>query len=254
MEQEKIDIEVKKLRNLPQYKDKSKEFLEEIALASLKKREVDLWKTYKDPDENKLAKKIYNKYIQDYPDLNSDQIDILQDIIYEEICKSRTQTRIDKLEEDGKAPQGKLIEILRDHQDRIVQLKERLGINLDTDELSGWQMMMKRVDDNINEYRNEFEIDCKWCGKPLLLRKKITDFDILEHPFFAGKWLFNFEIFKDVKSGKLSKEDAWRYLSCARTGKDYKPPAFDKKYITDYINHCLKHWKEIIEYLETKEK
>lgn len=91
--------------------------------------------------------------------------------------------------------------------------------------------------------------NCGSCGKMLLLRRRVKNFDNIQHPWFAGRWFFNYQIILDVKEGKISKTQAWRYLCSASKG-DTEKPAFSKEYCLDYIDYCLENWDEIIENLK----
>lgn len=66
--------------------------------------------------------------------------------------------------------------------------------------------------------RNEFTCACAYCGELLLLRRRVKDFEVLKHPAFSGRFLYNIEIIEDVKKGLITKEQAARYM---RTSPSY---------------------------------
>lgn len=246
MEEEQIQKEINSLKNLPQYKNKNEEFLRAKAISNIQKRNSTLSQKFTDSEEKVYANELYGKYLTEFPDFSFNELQTLEDLIYEEVYKLRLQKKINELHETKKSPQLNLTKQLHQIEDRISDLKQKLKIEGTDgqDELTGLQILKKKFEKYINEHKNEFTVPCAKCGTLLLLRKRIKDFDCIKHPWFAGRWFFNYEILKDVKDNKLNKEDAWRYMICASQGGDYKP-AFTKKYCIDYINYCLKNWKEI---------
>ena len=75
------------------------------------------------------------------------------------------------------------------------------------------------------------------------------DFKMIKHGWFAGRFLFNYEIMLDVKNKKISKEQATRYLMCSGQGKFYQTQSEDKKWCNDYVEYILDNWIEITDLL-----
>lgn len=254
MSEESIQNEVSRIKNLVQYKNKSQEELEAIAVLNLKKKDSDIGAKFADKDEQELARQLFKRYLQEYPNLSFSQIESVEDLIVHQINKTYIQKQIDTAKSEKKSVPMSLFEQLQNVEDHIFSLKEKIGLNkeIDVGELTGLQMLQKRFDKYINEHREEFTTVCSGCGSLLLLRRRVKDFDCLEHPWFAGRWFFNYEILKDVKEGKITKEDAWRYMCSASKGAKTKP-AFSKEYCFDYIDYCLKNWAELTSLLTDKE-
>ena len=123
-----------------------------------------------------------------------------------------------KLQDDNKYPNDKLIKSLTDVQNQKSSLKVKLGIDRkeeEKDELGALQLSQKRVYKYIQEHKNEFTLwipcTCEKCGhkdiESYLIYKRVKDFKTLKHPWFVGRYLFNYEIIKDVKEKRLSPED-----------------------------------------------
>jgi hypothetical protein len=243
--------ELKRIKNLSQYKNKSDEDLLLIASANIKRKSADIGNKFNDPIEQEEARRLYNKYITNYPNLNPSQLELVEDLIVHIINKNYTQKQIDNIKSEKKSVPPSLFEQLQNIEEHIFELKQKIGLDQDNGntELTGLQTLQKKFESYINSHKEEFTTVCSCCGTMLLLRRRIKDFDIIEHPWFAGRWFFNYEILKDVKEGKITKEDAWRYLCSASKGSESKP-AFNKQYTIDYIDHVLKHWAEITNQLE----
>lgn len=269
-----IEREISRLKNLKNYKDLEDNELEPIALRNIEIREFkanpmfiipvndsdnlseDEKKITKDAEnDQKLAEQKFRNYLENNEIESASDIDTLKSLVYNEIFEIRIQKELNS----SKIPPEKLTKQLVDIQNQKSALKIKLGIDKteeEQDDLSKLELLQKRTEKYIQEHKHEFTIwipsKCEKCKhesiESYLLWKRVEDFNSLKHPFFAGRWLFNYEILKDVKEEKISKEDAWRYLICAGQGGNYKPNE-DKKYCIDYINYCLENWQEITDLL-----
>lgn len=257
-----IEKEIKRLKNLKNYKSFSDEELSPIAHINLIKREFKSNPIFSDANEQKMAEDKFRNYLENNEIENSSDIDTLKSLVFNEVFETRLQGELNKLDADGKYPPDKLIKSLVDVQNQKSSLKIKLGIDKkeeEKDDLSALQLLQKRVHKHIQENKNEFTLYLPWtcekCGhkdiESYLIYKRVKDFKAIKHPWFVGRFLFNYELIKDVKDGKISKEDATRYLMCAGQGGRYKPQE-DKEYCVDYINYCLENWAEITELLNTK--
>jgi len=253
--------EINRLQNLKQNQGKTEEELAPEARINIEVRILHANPLFTDPVEQKLAEDKFRNYLENNELESASDIDTLKSLIFNEIFENRLQGELNKLATQNKYPPDKLIKSLVEVQNQKSSLKIKLGIdNADAiqDDLSAYQLLQKRVDKYINEHKEEFTIglgfECEKCShknwETFLLYKRVKDFNIIKHPFFAGRYLFNYEILKDVKDKKISKEDATRYLMCSGQGKFYKPSDDDKKWCTDYIEYCLENWIEITDLLK----
>jgi len=275
-----LEREIKRLSNLKQNKDLLSEELEPMARLNLEVRKFhdeDMFNTKAIEDkenpnsaknriqaslEQKMAEERFRNYLENNEIENASDIDTLKSLVFNEIFEIRIQSELNKLSAQGKYPPDKLIKSLVEVQDQKSSLKVKLGIDKkdeEKDDLSALQLLQKRVHKHIQENKNEFTLyipwTCEQCGhkdiESYLVYKRVKDLKILKHPWFIGRYLFNYEIIKDVKEKRLSPEDATRYLMCSGQGGKYKPEE-DKKYCIDYVNYCLENWTEITELLSKK--
>jgi hypothetical protein len=231
-----IQNELNRLRNLKQYKDKPEQDLIKQAQINIARKRFAIEDRLTDKNETLHAQDLFDQYVGYYGFEKLTDLETLGDLIYELVLLKRVQNHLNKLQEENKDTYIRKsdLECLHEIEQRILDLKVKLGIdNADTkkDELSALQLLAKRFHSHIQQNKNEFTIACASCGTMLLLRKKVKDFSCLVHPWFAGRFYFNYEILKDVKDNKLNKEQASRYLKTS----------------TDYIDWCLKNWDTIIE-------
>lgn len=258
MEDSVLEAEVKRLKNLKNYKDMTEDQFIRVAKVNLHVRAFKSLNMFDDSSdegkkEQQLAEERFKSYLMNNELESDSELDTLRSLVYNEVFEVRLQKELNKLAKEQKYPPDRLTKQLTDIQTQKLDLKLRLGLDSEKkeeSELSGLQILMKKFDRHANAHRNEFTITCPH-GTLLLVRKKVLDFDVMPHPWFAGRWFFNYPLFSKVKEGKISKEDAWEIMCGASQGADYKP-AFSKKYCTDYIDYCLEHWAEITESLEKK--
>ncbi len=255
----RFEREINRLLNLKQNKDKNPEDLHVMARRNILLRDFHAQPLFDiTSDEGKkdqeLAEKRFETYIINNEIESASDIDTLKSLIFNEIFELKIQKQLNSLI----IPPEKLTKQLVDIQNQKLSLKVKLGIDKkeeESDDLSAHQLLHKRVDKYINDHKDEFSIglgfECEKCQhknwETFLLYKRVKDFKILKHPWYAGRFLFNYEVIKDVKDDKLSPEDATRYLMCSGEGKFYKPQKEDKKWCIDYINYCLENWIEIID-------
>ena len=161
-------------------------------------------------------------------------------LTYEEILLKRVRDDINAVsaDENNKFISDKQIQSLHAIEDRVEQLKLKLGIskiNEKKDDLTALEEMQEKFRIYQEFNRNEFELMvpqiCKKCGHEdvsmYLLRRRVKDFDVLRHPALSGRWLWNHEIFKDLEEGKITKEQAARYQM---TSIKYVSWALENKY------------------------
>lgn len=210
-------------------------------------------------EDQKLAEEKFRNYLDNYKLESDSDLDTLASLVYNEVLEKQIQREINKILQSGKYPSDKLTKQLTDLQNQKAQIKLKLGIDKvdeKRDELSEWELLEKRVYSHIQENKHEHTIgvgwECEKCGhkdwEQYLLWYKIKDFKTIKHPWFVGRWLFNPEIMKDVRDGKLNKEDAMRYLVCAGQGGEYNEEY--KKYCADYIDYCLENWAVIADHIK----
>lgn len=251
--------EIARIRNLKNYKDLPDEELERIARINLKLKDFKAIPLFDSTSEDgakeqDLAEKRYRLYLETHEIESVSDLDTLRSLVFTEIFESRIQQELNKQAKEEKYPPEKLTKQLLDLQNQKSQLKIKLGIDKTTNkvtDLTHLQQLEKKFQDYYQANMNEFTTICGCCGELLLLRRRVKEFDCVKHPWFAGRWLFNYPLLKMVKNEEITKEKAWEIL-CAASKADESKAAFSKEYCIDYINYCLEHWAEINETLENR--
>lgn len=226
-----VQLEIKKLSKLVQYKNADTSVLEKIAQKNCILRDLIESGNFIDDAEKKLAKKIFEGYLGKLDFENPSDLSTLSMLVFNEILSNRVQKSINECTtKDGKSYiSDKLLKAHTDLINEILKLKVKLGIDRETakqDEMTAHQLMKKRFHEHIQQNKNEFMIyvpfSCQSCGKddvkPVLLRKRVKDFEVLEHPHFSGRFWYNKTAIDMVKEGTLSKE---AYAKIFSTSVDY---------------------------------
>lgn len=239
-----LNKEIKRLSNLAQNKNKSIALLQEQAQLNIWKRQVKIEDRFAKQDDKDLAKKLFADYLDNYVFDNFSDINTLADLIFEEVLKFALQKQINKIASDdsNKYVPEKTIKSLQETESRVLEFKEKLGINKEdkTNDLTKLERLEKKFNKYILAHRNEFTFVCPDCSKATLIRRRCDkeNFEILIHPFFSGRFYYNRRGMQLVKEGIWKKEQyAWVFHTSV-----------------DYVNWCLEHENEIpdLEELETE--
>jgi hypothetical protein len=228
--------EIKRLKNLKQNKNKAEHLLEKDAQKNIWKKQVDIELRFDKPEDKKLAIKLFEDYLDNYLFESFSDINALADLVFEEVLKFNLQSKLQKKigdKDDAFVPE-KLVDAIHNVDEKVFQLKERLGINKQLEkqnDLSALQQLEKRFNTYIQFNKHEFSTVCSSCGHPQLLRRRVKDFDNLKHPFFSGRFWYNRRGIELVKSGIWTKE---QYAFVFFTS-------------VDYVDWCIKNEKDIVQ-------
>ena len=233
-----IKNEITKLKKLVQYRKVDDAVVEKVAQKNVVLRELVEGANLIDDDEKKLAKKIFDYYLESNSFENYSDLSTLSVLVYNEILAGRVQKSINGcVGKDGKSfISDKMLKAHSDLTNQILHLKTKLGIDKEqkVDEFTALQLLKKRFAQHILENRAEHTLwvpyTCSSCGKSdvesHLLRLRVKDYEVLKHPFFSGRFLWNSEIMKDVEDKVITTEQAARYL---KTSPDYIKWALENK-------------------------
>jgi len=243
-----VKNEMSKLKRLVNFKNVDTTVLEKAAQRNVVLRDLISSGNFIDDKEKDLAKKIFENYLSKLDFENFSDLSTLSMLVYNEVLAGRLQRTInDSSTKDGKSyVSDKLIKSLSDLTNQILSLKLKLGVDADKkeDEFTALNLLKKRFHQHIQENKAEYTLwvpyTCSSCGKQdvegHLLRLRVKDYDVLKHPFFSGRFLWNSEIMNDVENKVITPEQAARYLKTS----------------TDYISWALQNKGRILPTTENK--
>jgi hypothetical protein len=238
-----IKAEIKRISNLKQYANASDEQLEKIAQKNLVLADLVNNGNFIDDKEKKQAKQCFEKYLEAHDFENYSDLSTLSMLVFNEILVCRIQSTINgcKTKDDKIYINDKMVKSLHEAENQVLSLKTKLRIDKEekVDELTALQLLKKRFHTFIQENKNEFTLavpyTCSSCGKDdvklILVRRKVKDFEVIEHPHFSGRFWYNKVAMDMVESGTLS------------------PDAYAKIFSTsiDYVNWALQNKGRILD-------
>jgi hypothetical protein len=221
-----VQSEINKLRRLKQYQNIDESVLEKQAQRNVVLRDLVESGNFIDDTEKKLAKKIFEGYLGKLDYENPSDLSTLSMLIFNEVLSNRVQKSINECtSKDGKSYiSDKLLKAHTDLINEILKLKVKLGIDRESkqdDEMTALQLLKKRFASWVLENRDEctmaIPFECSGCGKQdvkmVLLRKRVKDFESVDHPWFQGRFYINAYLIQMVEDGKMTRED------CAKAHK-----------------------------------
>jgi hypothetical protein len=225
-----VKLEIKKLSKLIQYKNAEEATLEKIAQKNIVLRELVESGNFIDEAEKKLAKKMFEAYLEQNSFESYSDLSTLSVLVYNEVLSGRVQKSINECTtKDGKSYiSDKLLKSHSDLTNQILHLKTKLGIDKEvkTDEFTALQLLKKRFHQWIQENKASCTIaipfSCQSCGhddvKLVLLRKVVNDWTAIDHPAFLGRFYYSKHAMDMVEAGTLKAED---YAKIFQVSLDY---------------------------------
>jgi len=212
----KLAKKINQLKKLVQYKNYSKEALEEVARKSLENEEIykSEWSGF-DSAEAKKANELLKIYINKYHIIKFSDREDLKTLIENEILKQRIQKRVG---DDAGIPPKYVIDSLNTLQNQILNLKEKLGIFEDkkqTDSLVYIQKLKKKFKKWQEENQGSRTCICPHCSKMIMLKIRTEAWEEQKHPFFKDRILANEHLVKLYQEKKIIKEDVAKILGCS---------------------------------------
>jgi len=189
-----------------------------------KKRERIDWVGL-EPSEEDIATKSFKAYKSlNHIDRPSD-IEDLKSLIFNEILQRRMQIKLGVFEKKKEFPDKYMIDTFNSIQGQILNLKQKLGLleqKKDGNFLNYIELVLKKFRIWKEENLDGRKVTCCWCGKVLFLNIKTDKYDVIKHPMFKGKILYNEHAFKLLQEGKIDKLDVAKIIQ----GEDVRSTDF----------------------------
>ena len=174
-------------------------------------------------EEKEFASNLLKKYLAESTIESFTDRDTLRQVIDLEIVIERIKSLLNvEYEKANKAIPIQMVDQLTSLNNQVIDLKERLGLTQEKDKKND---TVKVIDDllerfhkwvNKPENRSNYEFQCPKCAELFLIRRRLDkDKDeVKNHPWFIdGGILFNKQIFIDLDLGKISEDQAARFLN-----------------------------------------
>lgn len=176
-------------------------------------KEIDIENYFPVKAEQKKAKELLRKYLQDYSIETVSDRNTLCQLIYLEVLNIRLQDSLNKAQKDLSSMPMPLVDTMHKNIKEITSLKEKLGITRSKktesvqDGFSYLQLVKKKYKKWLEENQGSRTLWCPHCGKSTLLKIKMDVWDAQKHPFFRDRILGNEHLIKLYKQQKITRED-----------------------------------------------
>lgn len=244
MKKEEIEAKIIKLRNLPQYKDKSDNELEALVISQADKLEqkqkqaeeidvINIESLFSDIKERRFAKELLNKYLEEFSIDNISDKSLLKELIYLEVFqKMRLQASAEKFQKENGSVPLQILDSIHKNLDKIVSLKSSLGLTKNAnaeanDAFNAFELLKKKAKNWREENQATRTLSCPHCSKMIMLRIRTHAWEAQKHTMFRDRILCNDHLVKMYMEGKLTKEDISKVLG---TSPDYTEWLIQKWY------------------------
>lgn len=193
MDEQYIEKEIRKYKRLKQYKDVSDEEIRKVVLEKEARKideqfpDIDVAAFFEDPDEKGKAAEFYTRYCEDYEVETISDKNMITNLVYLEVLNLRFQKLLNKAyTADAKGAPTQLIETMHDNLDKIISMKERLGLTREKEEESSadaLKTLQKKYKLWLSKNQGSRTLVCPHCGKMTMLRIKLSAWDVQKHPY-----------------------------------------------------------------------
>ena len=203
--------------------------------------DIDINTLFYDKEERKEAKQLLGKYLREYSIESIADKNTLSQLIFLELFNKRLQKQLNDLQEQKEIPSIKLIESLHRNLEKIVLLKNTLGITKEkdysqkSDTYKSLELLKKKFKIWRNENQGSRQMLCPHCQQMILMKIRTDIWEAQQHPFFKDRILGNETLIKLYKQDRISKKELADILECS----------------TDYIDWLIEKWNKIPEALNT---
>lgn len=219
--QRQIDAEYNRLKGLmysrhwaeTKLRSRAKEIAQNKIVRVIAPDFIDISSLFKDKAETKDAKKLLEKYLQDFvPSTVSDKNN-LKSLIYLEILQVRLQDKMNQHADRDAAIPLQMMTAIHSNLNEINIVKGKLGLIgkekevAKTDAYKSLELKIQRHRQWMDENQASRTFTCAHCGKMALLKIRVDIWETQKHPFFRDKILFNRHLIKLFLTGTLSKQD-----------------------------------------------
>lgn len=239
IDQDRLNKEYSKVKNLRQYKNYSEEQLKRIALNRAVEYLIDIESLFEDPEEQKVASNLVKEYIEHFTPENISDLNTLRSIIFLEMTAKRLQNIANKEYKDNDNVDLSNVKMMNETLTKITELKEILGIMGDKkSKMSDGQKIFESLKKQFDIWRENNQasrtMECPYCKQMVLLKIRTDIWEAGRHPFFKDKILYNKYLLTLYLQNKITKDDIAKILECS----------------PDYIDWLLNKWKTNKDYKE----
>jgi len=243
MDNNRIEIEYNKIKNLKQYKNFSEERLRRVAFSRAVEYQVDVGTLFKNKEDQISAKTLVRKYLDDYTPETVSDMNTLRSILFLEVLNGRLEEELNLAKENNENVNLRTVDTIHKNLNQLLVLKDSLGLTRDKKDGN-----IKSVDQKIGLIRKQFKVwldnnqasreaVCPYCGQHFLLKIRMEHWEEQKHCFFKDRILYNKPLVELYLQKRITKQEVATILECS----------------PDYIDWVIdKMWKTNPHYQETE--
>lgn len=213
----KIEKLMARLRNLPSSKKLGEDALRRQAERIINEKEqkdrIEMDSIFVSSDEKQKANELLEKYLHDYTIESVSDINTLKQLIFLEILDMRLRKGLNDFYTQSEATPKEMLQNLHQNNDKIILLKEKLGITRDkkdkeiTDGYAFLRKLMEKHKIWLSENQGSRHVTCGHCGKQTMLKIRMEAWEAQKHPWFKDRVLGNPRLVDLFKEGKITQKD-----------------------------------------------
>lgn len=240
MNEPQIERKIRNKKGLKQYKDWSEEKIRQMILDEESNKvekqfpDIDITQQFEDPEEKRFAAEFYTRYCEDYEVSTISDKNMITNLVYLEVLNLRFQKLLNRSNTaDSKTVPSSLIENLHDNLDKIISLKEKLGLTKDKDEeksSDAIKLLQKKYKLWLSKNQGSRTMPCSHCGKMNMLRIKMDAWDIQKHPYYEDRLVYNKKLFIEYEKWKRTAQ----------------PVVIDKHFIAEVLDVSPDYIEDVI--------
>jgi len=168
-------------------------------------------------------KKFQNYCVHYHIDAYSD-LQMLEELVYQEIMQERLKAKVTFLEEKYKKEDKEysvprhIVETMKINFEQILVIKEKLGMFENKEGKDGFiyiQQLKEKFKIWCQGNQGSRTIVCPHCSKIILLKIRTEAWEAQKHPFFKDKVLANRALWQLYKDEKITKAEVAAVLGCS---------------------------------------
>jgi len=212
-----LQREIKKLKNLKQYRGKSKEELASLAKANLEKQDIIGSLTFCiNDEEKKFASNLLEKYLEDSSLEKTAEKDTLRILIDNSVLIERIkQTLNTEYNKSNPYIPHQMLDQLQNLNKQNLELKDKLGLTStekEKDFIDYWNQLYEKALAYYKENAGCNIARCPYCQKLFYILKNMKEHHTEKIPMFKKTMLYNKKLFELYEQKRITKEEITNIL------------------------------------------
>jgi hypothetical protein len=173
--------------------------------------DYDLDSLFTKKEEVKIARDLLEKYTTGYEIEGLADKNLLRQLIYLEVINTRLQNSLNGFDEVNNIAPSPIIDTLHKNLSKIVEIREKLGLNKDKTARDSDFDVLKRLQKKFRIWMDDNRASrtamCPHCQQFILFKIRVDRYEAAKHPFFKDRWIFNQKLWDLYKESKITKQE-----------------------------------------------